>query len=66
MMIRVTESVKQSADARVQMRGVVIRHDGLRPDYRGRGRRGTAGSDALAIVTEWAYATPRARQLSTS
>ena len=33
--------------------GVVIQHDRLRPDHRGRGHRGDAGSDALAIVTAW-------------
>ena len=41
------------------MRGVVIRHDWLRHDHRGRGRRGAVESDALPIVTECkAFRTP--------
>ena len=35
------------------MLGVVIRHDWLRHDHRGRGRRGAVESDALTIVSQW-------------
>ena len=35
------------------MRGVGIRHDWLRHDHRGRGRRGAVESDALTIVSQW-------------
>ena len=35
------------------MRGVVIRHDWLRHNHRGRGRRGAVESDALTIVSQW-------------